>query len=98
MPDRRDAARPGPEPGAVNGRGARPAGSSPRAPDLPAEFDRLRAPSPAYAPRKVAVYLCTREHLVPVPFAAEAETPEHWECRCGQPATLVKDTEPTATG
>ena len=63
--------------------------------DLPAEFDRLRAPSPAYAPRKVAVYLCTREHLMPVPFAAEAETPSTWECRCGQPASLVPDGEPT---
>lgn len=61
---------------------------------LPAEFDRLRAPSPAYAARKIAVYLCTREHLVPVPFAAEAETPEVWECRCGQPATLVREETP----
>lgn len=56
---------------------------------LPAEFDRLRAPSSAYAPRQVVTYLCTREHLVSVPFAVEVEVPEVWECRCGQPATRV---------
>lgn len=61
---------------------------------LPAEFDRLRTPSPSYAPRKVAVYLCTREHLVSVPFAADVEAPENWECRCGQPATLVRSETP----
>ena len=27
---------------------------------LPAEFDRLQAPSSAYAPRLVVTYLCTR--------------------------------------
>ncbi len=52
---------------------------------LPAEFDRLQAPSSAYAPRQVITYLCTREHLVTVPFAVEVEVPEVWECRCGQP-------------
>ena len=56
---------------------------------LPAEFDRLQAPSSAYAPRQVVTYLCTREHLVSVPFAAEVEVPEVWDCRCGQPATRV---------
>jgi RNA polymerase-binding protein len=56
---------------------------------LPAEFDRLRAPSSAYAPRQVVTYLCTREHLVSVPFAVDAEVPEVWDCRCGQPATRV---------
>lgn len=56
---------------------------------LPAEFDRLQAPSSAYAPRQVITYLCTREHLVSVPFAVEVEVPEVWECRCGQPATRV---------
>src|SRR5215211_5449462 len=54
---------------------------------LPAEFDRLRAPSSAYAPRQVVTYLCTREHVMSVPFAADAEVPEVWDCRCGQPAT-----------
>ena len=39
---------------------------------LPAEFDRLQAPSSAYAPRRVVTYLCTREHVVSVPFAADA--------------------------
>ena len=43
---------------------------------LPAEFDRLEAPSSAYAPRQVVTYLCTREHVI-------------WDCRCGQPATRV---------
>ncbi len=43
---------------------------------LPAEFDRLQAASPAIAPRQVVAYLCTREHLVTVPFAADAEAPE----------------------
>ncbi|HVG64714.1 MAG TPA: large conductance mechanosensitive channel protein MscL [Actinomycetota bacterium] len=38
---------------------------------LPAEFDRLEAPSSAYAPRQVVTYLCTREHVMSVPFAAE---------------------------
>jgi hypothetical protein len=56
---------------------------------LPAEFDRLRAPSSAYAPRQVVTYLCTREHLVSVPFAVEVEVPDVWDCRCGQPATRV---------
>ena len=56
---------------------------------LPAEFDRLRAPSSAYAPRQVVTYLCTREHVISVPFAAEAEPPETWSCRCGQQATLL---------
>jgi RNA polymerase-binding protein len=56
---------------------------------LPAEFDRLQVPSSAYAPRQVVTYLCTREHLVMVPFAIEVEAPEVWECRCGQPATRI---------
>jgi hypothetical protein len=64
---------------------------------LPAEFDRLQAPSSAYAPRRIVAYLCTREHLVPVPFAADAEVPETWDCRCGQPATRVVDAGPAAT-
>jgi hypothetical protein len=61
---------------------------------LPVEFDRLQAPSSAYAPRKVVTYLCDREHLVAVPFAVDAEIPESWECRCGQAATLVSGAEP----
>jgi RNA polymerase-binding protein len=56
---------------------------------LPAELERLQAASTASAPRQVVTYLCTREHLVPVPFAADAEVPEVWDCRCGQPATRV---------
>jgi RNA polymerase-binding protein len=64
---------------------------------LPAEFARLRAPSSAYAPRQVVTYLCTREHLVSVPFAVDADVPETWDCRCGQPATRVVAADPTAT-
>jgi hypothetical protein len=65
---------------------------------LPAEFDRLQAPSSAYAPRQVVTYLCSREHLVSVPFAAEAEVPDVWDCRCGQPATRVvtEEADPAA--
>jgi len=63
---------------------------------LPLEFDRLLTPSRAYAPRWVATYLCAREHLVTVPFAAEAKVPETWECRCGQPAALVASAEPAS--
>ncbi len=67
---------------------------------LPAEFDRLQAPSSAYAARQVITYLCTREHLVSVPFAAEAEVPDVWDCRCGQPATRVdaEDANPAEAG
>ncbi|HEX6674941.1 MAG TPA: RNA polymerase-binding protein RbpA [Actinomycetes bacterium] len=61
---------------------------------IPAEFDRLQTPSSAYAPRRVVTYLCAREHLVAIPFAAEAEVPEAWECRCGQPANLVTTAGP----
>ncbi|HZD72570.1 MAG TPA: RNA polymerase-binding protein RbpA [Actinomycetota bacterium] len=61
--------------------------------NLPAEFDRLQTPSSSYAPRQVIAYLCTREHLVTVPFAIEVEIPEVWECRCGQPATRVEAEE-----
>jgi hypothetical protein len=57
--------------------------------NLPAEFDRLIRQSSAYADRQVAAYFCAREHLVSVPFAAEAEPPETWSCRCGQQATLL---------
>ena len=74
-------------------------------PPLPAEFDRLQAPSSAYAPRQVVTYLCTREHVISVPFAAEAEVPEAWECRfCGTTAIRVgagapepKKTKPVRT-
>jgi hypothetical protein len=65
--------------------------------DLPEEFDRLQTASGAYAPRQVVTYLCTREHLVPVPFAADAEVPEVWDCRCGQPATRLAGAGPGAT-
>jgi hypothetical protein len=56
---------------------------------LPSEFERLSPPSAAYASRKVAVYFCTREHIVSVPLAADAEPPGTWDCRCGQPAGIL---------
>jgi hypothetical protein len=59
--------------------------------DLPKEFERLVTPSPAYAPRRVVVYFCPREHLVSVPFSVEAEPPQTWDCRCGKLATLLVD-------
>ena len=56
---------------------------------LPAEFDRLQAPSSAYAPRQVVTYLLPREHVLSVPFAADAEVPEVWDCRAAAAATRV---------
>jgi hypothetical protein len=66
--------------------------------DLPKEFDRLVTPSPAYAPRRIAVYFCPREHVMTVPFAADAELPETWDCRCGLEATLVTQDASPAGG
>ena len=67
---------------------------------LPAEFDRLQAPSSAYAPRQVVTYLCTREHVLSVPFAADAEVPEVWDCAAASPPQghggrrLLSDSDP----
>jgi hypothetical protein len=41
------------------------------------------------APRRTVVYRCTRDHISRIPFAADAEVPATWECRCGQPAVLL---------
>jgi hypothetical protein len=38
------------------------------------------------APRKQAAYSCARGHTFAVTFAAEAETPKTWACRCGAQA------------
>ena len=42
---------------------------------LPAEFDRLEAPSSAYAPRQVVTYLCTREHVIVGPVRGRRRGP-----------------------
>lgn len=38
------------------------------------------------APRKQAAYSCDRGHTFAVTFAAEAEPPHTWACRCGAQA------------
>jgi hypothetical protein len=39
------------------------------------------------AARQQAAYLCARGHLLTVPFAAGADIPTAWDCRCGAPAS-----------
>ena len=53
---------------------------------LPAEFDRLQAPSSAYAPRQGATSVCTWEPVLWVRFAPPAAVPAFWDGRCGPPA------------
>jgi RNA polymerase-binding protein len=41
------------------------------------------------AERQVARYSCPNGHAFDVPFAADADVPQTWECRfCGAPANL----------
>ena len=41
------------------------------------------------AERQVAKYRCPNGHRFDVPFAADADVPQTWECRlCGAPANL----------
>lgn len=57
------------------------------------------------APRQTAEYDCPKGHHFTVPFAAEADVPETWECRfCGTGAVRVgaeapepKKTKPVRT-
>ncbi|WRS29714.1 RNA polymerase-binding protein RbpA [Actinomycetaceae bacterium MB13-C1-2] len=42
-----------------------------------------------FADRFEAHYVCPNGHDFPVMFAAEAEPPATWECRCGEIAELV---------
>jgi RNA polymerase-binding protein len=54
---------------------------------MPAEV--IRAPEVPYerpAPRQLAAYRCARGHSFQVPFAAAAEVPAQWDCRCGAAA------------
>jgi len=46
------------------------------------------------AARTVAEYRCPRGHVIRIPFAAEAEVPALWECRCGAEALLVDSERP----
>jgi hypothetical protein len=49
------------------------------------------------AARQSAQYDCLHGHHFVVPFAAEAELPQMWECRvCGAPAQLVDGGVPEA--
>ncbi|GAB1646129.1 RNA polymerase-binding protein RbpA [Krasilnikovia sp. MM14-A1259] len=65
-------------------RGSR-VGSSPMRPDERSEP----------APRREVTYWCASDHRVDVLFAAEAPSPETWDCpRCGQPAGLDRQNPP----
>ena len=49
------------------------------------------------AERQVVSYACPHGHVVAVPFAAEADVPETWECRfCG--ATAVQSDHASGDG
>jgi len=49
------------------------------------------------APRQQGEYLCARGHRFTVPFAADAEIPQTWECRTdGATGKLVDGPEPEA--
>jgi hypothetical protein len=39
------------------------------------------------APRRTVRYFCAADHVFDIHLAADADTPESWDCpRCGQPA------------
>ncbi len=44
-----------------------------------------------FADRFQVVYACPRGHEFPIFFAAEAEPPSVWECRCGEIGDIVTD-------
>lgn len=55
------------------------------------EDDREVAP----APRQLVGYYCPEGHSVELPFAADAEIPQVWECpRCGSEAVLQDGDRP----
>lgn len=63
------------------------------APDTrPARTAEVPWESPA--PRQPAAYRCERGHVFAVAFAAAAEPPRLWSCRCGAPAAAG---QPSAT-
>lgn len=47
-----------------------------------------------FAPRFQAHYDCPDGHTIILPFAAEADVPPIWECRCGKEALLRDATQP----
>lgn len=47
-----------------------------------------------FAPRSEAYYDCPDGHTIILPFAAEAEIPVVWECRCGKEALLRDASKP----
>ena len=49
------------------------------------------------APRVQARYDCPNGHTILLPFAAEAELPAVWECRCGEEAILRDHVKPEPT-
>src|SRR5215470_13590084 len=49
------------------------------------------------APRQEVAFECPKGHRFSVPFAAEAEVPQKWECRiCGAIASTASGDEPAA--
>jgi len=49
------------------------------------------------APRKAVTYFCAHDHRSVVTFAAEAVSPDSWDCpKCGLPASLDSDNPPPA--
>ena len=46
-----------------------------------------------FAERVEASYLCPRGHSFEITLSVEADKPPTWECRCGQMAELVGETE-----
>ena len=60
-------------------------GSSPMRPDERSEP----------APRREVTYYCAAGHVSVVQFAADADSPDSWDCpRCGQPAGLDRQNPP----
>jgi RNA polymerase-binding protein len=50
------------------------------------------------APRRAVTYFCSAGHEVQILIAADAETPQQWDCtRCGQPAGLDRQNPPGPT-
>ena len=47
------------------------------------------------APRRAVLYFCAAGHEVDIFLAADADTPDVWDCpRCGQPAGLDREKPP----
>ncbi len=44
-----------------------------------------------FADRFEVRYLCPKGHDFEIAFAAEAQPPQTWECRCGEEAEAVED-------